>query len=346
MKKLLLWLIVILVALAGLGRLAIEVPAVQDQLLKRLLDVTLGANAEGIPQPDSLQAYVCGSASPLPAPGRAQACIAIMTPQHLFIVDSGAGSTAKVAAGRLPLARLQGVLITHLHSDHFGEIPELNLQSWVAGRPMPLMIYGPKGIRQVVSGLNMAYKEDRKYRVAHHGEALLPPKLGVLDATTVKPGVILQDGDLTITAYTAEHSPVEPALGYRFDYRGRSIVVSGDSNVTAETHRISKDLDLMLHDALSEPIITAMSETAYALGMERNGKILADVLDYHAWTSALVEFNEETPVGMMAFYHMVPAPPMLLMERIFLRDAPDNFVLTNDGDWFELPADSTEIIRR
>ena len=346
MKKLLFRLLLTALVIAGLARLAMEFPLVQDRALRQLVTLGMRQAAEGIPQPDSLQAYICGSSSPLPAPDRAQACVAIMTPRHLYIVDSGAGSTSRVMQGRLPLNRLQGVLITHLHSDHIAEIPELNLNSWIAGRPLPLRVYGPRGIRRLVSALNRAYEADRSYRVLHHGEDLLPPALGELGAERVEPGVIIEDGDLIISAYRAEHDPVKPAYGYRFDYRGRSIVVSGDSNVTDETHRISRNLDLLLHDALSEPVISAMSAAAGDLGLKRNSRILADVLDYHAWTSALVEFEEKTPVGMVALYHLVPAPQNILMEWIMLRQAPENFVIADDRDWFELPTGSRDILVR
>ena len=346
MKKLLIWLMAVLVVTGSLARLIIEFPSVQDGLLARFLQAGMSEAAEGPPQPNSLQAYICGSSSPLPAPNRAQACVVVMTPQHLFVVDSGAGSAANIAQGRLPLARLQGVLITHLHSDHIAEIPELNLNSWIAGRPLPLRVYGPEGIRQVVSGINRTYRFDRGYRIAHHGEDLLDPALGVPEAETVKPGVIIQDGDLTVTAYLAEHDPVKPAYGYRFDYRGRSLAISGDSNVTAETHRMAKNLDLLLHDALSVPTVSAMAHTAEELGLARNAKFLRDILDYHASTDALIELNKKTPVKMIALYHLIPAPQNFIMERIFLRGTPGNFVLTNDGDWFELPAGSRDILIR
>lgn len=336
-------IVVAVVLLAGAARLAIELPSVQQALLKTLTKAGFAQASEGIPQPDALQAFVCGSASPLPAPGRAQACIAIMTPEHLFIVDAGAGSSARLSAARLPMGRLQGVFVTHFHSDHIAEIAEVNLNSWVAGRRQPLQVYGPQGVGIVVSGLNSAYSLDRGYRVAHHGEALLPPHLGELQATSIAPGLALEDGDLKVTAYLADHSPISPAVGYRFDYKGRSIYVSGDSNVTEATVEAATNLDLLLHDALSEPIITAMSDAAYAAGLDRNGKILADVLSYHAWTSALAALNSKTEIGMVGLYHLVPAPSNLLLERIFMRGLPDNFLLTEDGQWFTLPSGSHDI---
>ena len=345
MLKYLGYIALLLVILAGIGRLAIEAPQVQMLILRPVAASLMASAAEGLPQPSALQAYVCGRSSPIPAPGTAQACIAIMTPQHLFLVDVGAGGAAWLAQGRLPMARLQGVFVTHFHSDHIAEIPEVNLASWVAGRPEPLTVYGPTGVRQVVAGLNQAYALDRSYRTAHHGAVLMPPSLGELDAVTIEPGLALEDGGLKVTAYLLDHGPVQPAVGYRFDYGGRSIFVSGDGNVSDATREAAQGLDLMLHDALSQPIITALSDAAYAAGLDRNGKVLADVMNYHASTEALAQLIAETQIGMVALYHQVPAPRNLLMRRIFLRDLPSETLLAEEGQWFVLPADGTRSIQ-
>jgi ribonuclease Z len=240
--------------------------------------------------------------------------------------------------------RLQGLLLTHFHSDHIAEIYEVNLASWIQARPQPLTIFGPQGVDEVTNAVNAGYRQDRIYRTGHHGEDLLPPALGVLQHKTIAPGVILEDGDLKITAYVAEHPPIEPAVGYRFDYRGRSVVISGDSNVNGDTLKIVDGADLLLHDALSLPTVSALSEALGAVGQSRQSKIVADVMDYHASTDSLIELGETSNVDMVAFYHLVPVPPNTLLEDVFLRGAPDNFLLAEDLMWFELPIDSDDIV--
>ena len=173
---------------------------------------------------------------------------------------------------------------------------------------------------------------------------MLPPALGVLAHKTIVPGIILDDGDLKITAYIASHPPIHPAVGYRFDYRGRSVVISGDSNVTGETLKIVDGADLLLHDALSLPTVAALSEALGAVGQSRQSKIVSDVMDYHASTDSLIVLAEQSNVDMVAFYHLVPVPPNSVVEDIFMRGAPDNFLLTEDLMWFDLPIDSDDII--
>ena len=343
MKKFFLNLLVIVIILGGLLRFSLEFEGPQDIAMRQLAGVVLGAPTRSIPQPDSLQIYVCGSASPLGISDRAQTCLAIITPGHFYIVDSGAGSTANVNEARLPMNRLQGIFVTHFHSDHIAELYELNLASWVQGRPQPLQVYGPKGVREVVNGINESYRLDRGYRIEHHGADLLTPDLGKLRHKTVRAGVVLEDGDLIVTAYLAEHNPASPALGYRFDYRGRSVVISGDSNVTSETKRIATDADLLIHDALSLPAVTTMAAAAEQAGFKRVSMIMNDVIDYHASTDSIIELGESTKIDMVAYYHLVPAPGNMLTHKFFERGLPENFVIAQDRQWFELPANSNEI---
>jgi ribonuclease Z len=344
MIKFLTYLVLSVVVLSGLLRYSLEFESAQDIAIEQVYRAGMSNAANGLPNPDSLRVFVCGSASPLGNTNRAQACIAVLTPTHFYIFDSGAGSTANISGAGLPYSRLQGVFLTHFHSDHISEIYELNLASWVRGRSKALRVYGPKGVRKIVSGINDTYELDVQYRVEHHGRDLLDPKLANLKAETVRAGVVLEDGELTVTAYTAGHAPIEPAVGYRIDYRERSVVISGDSVVTSETRRIANKVDLLMHDALSVPLTETAAKAAAKAGLTRAAKIISDVTDYHASTESLIELGADTEPGMVAFYHLVPAPENLIMSKIFERNLPENFVLANDGDWFELPSNSAEII--
>lgn len=342
MKNALILLVALLLA-AGLGQGLLKLPGVQTFLLEQGSIATAKSAAEGFVGTDGLQVFVCGSASPIGV-DQAQACIAVVTPEHFFLIDSGAGSTNNITRLALPIDRLQGLLITHFHSDHIAEIYEVNLNSWVLGRPAPLTVYGPRGIDEVVNAFNAGYRLDRLYRTRHHGLDLLPPSLGILKHKTIAPGVIFEDAGLKITAYVADHPPVEPAVGYRFDYNGRSVVISGDSNVTSDTREIVQGADLLLHDALSQPTMLALAEAMRAAGQTRPSKVLSDVTSYHASTDSLIELSKAADVDLVAFYHLVPTSADSLLMDIFKRGMPDNFLLAEDLMWFDLPLDSSEIV--
>ena len=292
---------------------------------------------------DGLRVFLCGTASPLVAPGHAQACVAVLAGEDLYLVDAGMGAAGTFAFSGESLVPLRAVLLTHFHSDHITGLPDVNLNSWVAGRRQPLQVVGPIGVGRVVAGFNEAFALDYGYRVAHHGAAMLPLELAVLEARTVAAGVVLDQGGLVVTAFPVDHAPVAPAFGYRFDYRGRSVVVSGDTLVTDSMRTAARSADLLLHDALSLPIVRALEEGARAAGQLRLAKIMADIPSYHAPAAQLGELAASAGVRQLALYHFVPAPRNLLMRQVFRRDLPANAMLAEDGLVVELPGGSSAI---
>lgn len=292
---------------------------------------------------DGLRVFLCGTASPLVAPGHAQACVAVLAGEDLYLVDAGMGAAGTFAFSGESLVPLRAVLLTHFHSDHITGLPDVNLNSWVAGRRQPLQVVGPLGVGRVVAGFNEAFALDYGYRVAHHGAAMLPLELAVLEARTVAAGVVLDQGGLVVTAFPVDHAPVAPAFGYRFDYRGRSVVVSGDTLVTDSMRTAAQGADLLLHDALSLPIVRALEEGARAAGQLRLAKIMADIPSYHAHAAQLGELAASAGVRQLALYHFVPAPRNLLMRQVFRRDLPANAMLAEDGLVVELPGGSSAI---
>ena len=333
-------LLTALVVIAGF--ILIQVPAVQDRVFKQLAPAALAVD---FGESENLRVYVCGSASPLGnATDRAQACIAVVTPDHFYLFDTGAGSSAEVLRGGLPVERLDGVFLTHFHSDHISDIPAINLSSWVVGRPTPLNIIGPVGVDKVTRGLNLAYELDRGYRTGHHGADLLPPALGVLEHQEIAPGVVLEDRGLTITAFTVAHDPIKPAMGYRVDYKDRSVVISGDSIATETTFEAAANVDLLIHDALSKDAMFAIIEVSREAGRDRVAQIFTDVMDYHADVEKLEQMSIDAGVKQLVLYHLVPTPVNRLLMRIWRRGLLSSTLIANDGMSFELPAGSGPIV--
>lgn len=341
MKKALGFLASLTVVIIALATWAWNSETAQDWMLEKAVTAQI-ARPSAMSSYDGLKVFLCGTSSPIPAPGRAQACVAVLAGESLYLVDAGAGSAQVAALGRLPLERLEAVFLTHFHSDHIAALPEFNLNSWVAGRPKPMTVFGPVGVSEVVDGLNAAYRLDSTYRVAHHGEELLPPELGVMKSQLIDGGTVLDLGDLTITSFLVDHDPIRPAVGYRFDYRGRSVVISGDTTITPGLIDAAAGADLLLQDSLSLPIVKTLEKASAGSRMQ---KILHDIQNYHAHTSDLSGLVEKSGVRQLALYHLVPPPRNALFKKIFSRELPKGTVLTQDGMMFELPADSKDVLR-
>ena len=342
MKKLLLAVGALALTAASIWTV-INTESGQDFLFQRAATSLLGQAPDPI---EDLQVVICGSASPLGNdPNRAQACIAVVTPEHFFLVDVGARSPLRIAQAQLPLNRLDGVLLTHYHSDHIAGLPDVNLASWVRQRSGNLKVYGPPGVEIVVNGFNHAYQLDRKYRTAHHGEKLLPASNGMMKANAITPGdIVWADDEMTVTSFLVEHPPIVPAVGYRFDYKGRSVVISGDSNAADTLFDAAKNADLLLHDALSRTLLDPMIAAAKANNVPVMPTIMTDVIDYHADTHTLPQRAKDAGIRRLAFYHMVPVPAMSVAEDMFLRGLPNDVTLVDDLQRFVLPAGSSDII--
>jgi hypothetical protein len=158
---------------------------------------------------DALRVAVCGSSAPLPSPSRAKSCVAVFVGGRFYVVDAGPESVENLVLWGIPLSSISGVLLTHFHSDHIGDLGELNLQTWAGGRPGPLHVWGGPGVDRVVAGFSEAYRLDQGYRTAHHGERVMPSATWPMVAHTVdmdvgseigQTAVVLDQDGLRITA--------------------------------------------------------------------------------------------------------------------------------------------------
>src|SRR6516162_421959 len=236
---------------------------VQDYLIRRVARQRLRATHNGLLALNQISVVLCGTGVPIPDRDRASACTAVFVAGQFFLVDVGPSSARNVGAFGLPLSRLTAVLLTHFHSDHIGDLGEINTQSWIAGRSYPLPVYGPPGVKQVVDGFASAYRLDAGYRIATVPVLslrtwMMEPHAIIIPGSAQQTGAatVLEGEGLRITAFTVDHAPVTPAYGYRFDYRGRSVVISGDTAKSSNLIRAASDADLLIHEAQAKHIIS------------------------------------------------------------------------------------------
>lgn len=301
--------------------------------------------------PEGLHVILIGTGSPLADPSRAGPSTAVIAGKRVFIIDSGGGAVRKMGAIGLPPAATERVLLTHFHSDHIDGLGELMLQRWAGGGyNEPLPIHGPEGVKDVVQGLNAAYAQDRDYRVAHHGTDIVPPAGFGGTPITVKAGMIMEQSGLKITAFAVDHDPVSPAFGYRFDYKGRSLVITGDTAYTDDLARHAKDTDILISEALNPKMVSVIETAAKKAGNNRIGKIMYDIPDYHITPVQAAEVAQDAQASLLVYTHIVPALPMPYLEAVFAKGAADTFsgeiLVGQDGMMFSLPPQSKDIVRR
>ncbi|MFI5316615.1 MAG: MBL fold metallo-hydrolase [Myxococcota bacterium] len=354
MRRFILWTVGLGAVLALAVAVAERVPAVQDAVMRSAIGHLVAESPDGLFADDALRVLLCGTGSPPPHPTRAKACVAVFAAGKFWVVDTGPGSWNRLALLRVDGTRIGGVFFTHFHSDHIGDLGELNLNTWVMGRPSALRVYGPPGVERVVAGFTEAYALDTGYRIAHHGSDFLPPDRSRLEAVPV-PGpaetgesaVVLEENGLRVTAFRVKHDPVKPAYGYRFDYKGRSAVVSGDTAKSDALVAAAKGADLLVHEAQANHLVAMIGEAAARANRPRIAKVMADIPSYHTSPVEAAEVANAAGVKLLVMYHLTPSPRFGLMERAFVRGVsevrPDHWLLADDGLLVELPASSAEV---
>ena len=302
---------------------------------------------------DGLKVFFCGTGGPLASSGRAQPCTAVQAGDALYLVDNGVGGWDTLRGMRAPVTSLKAILITHLHSDHIAGVGEAAEQSWINGRVEPLTVIGPDGVDNLARGFNLVYERDRIFRKAHHekGDVKFPLDAAKLRSRVVKipkpdgTALALKDGELTITAIRVAHDPVTPAFGYRFDYKGRSVVISGDTIAWPPLGVAAKGADVLIHEAQSNAMMMAASERASRMN-PRGAAILADTVTYHTEPREAADLARAAGVRMLVLSHLTQAG-MPGFQETFTKGVDEggklDWRLARDGMTLELSADGTEI---
>jgi len=354
--------VLILLVVPALGAFAaLRVPAVQDWLFVEGVKRGMAVHADMTPAEGHLKVLLCGTSAPPPSMVRAKACTVVMAGKHVFVVDTGPGSANRLGLWRFPFERIEGVMLTHFHSDHIGDLGEVRMQGWVAGRTAPLPLYGPTGVEEIAAGVNRTYAADAAYRAGEHeldaaAAELAPMPFGLAEeAQRVKhdASAVIHDKDgLRITAFQVMHEPVYPAVGYRFDYMGRSVVISGDTAVSPNLVRAAKDADLLVHEGQSEAMRRTFAQALAEAGRTKLAKVIGQVGNYHVTPVQAAEAANAAKVRLLVFNHMGPiAPDNWLLRQIFARGLADvrpasGWTLGYDGMILDLPVGSKEIVER
>lgn len=365
--------LVVLLVVAGLAAVWLS-PALQDNLFKRAVAGRLvGTDRSALLNDGALHIVLCGTGSPMPDPSRANACTAVIAGGHVVIIDTGPGSWSRFSQTRIPASAIDTILLTHLHSDHIGALGEFAVQSWIAGRKVPLEIYGPgapegikpplnaeghaygtSGVNEVVQGFATAYDADDAFRIVHHdvdylapeGARMIPHEIAKMPLHVAVP-VYDKDG-LKISAFLVNHHPIEPAFGYRIEYKGRVAVVSGDTKKFENVAFFAKDADLLVHEALDNDMVRMIAGGLDQAGNPRLAKMARDTINYHTSPVEAAEIANEAHVQLLVFSHIVPPLPNALARHMFMRGVAEargegQTQIGYDGLMLTLPAGSKAV---
>jgi ribonuclease BN (tRNA processing enzyme) len=215
----------------------------------------------------------------------------------------------------VPLDSLARIFVTHNHSDHIADVGTLIELAWSSGLKTPVTVHGPPPIGQIVHDQLAALAYDVAARIREEGRIPLAPLVHVDERATA--GVVMRDGGTTVTSCLVDHETIKPAFAYRFDARGRSIVISGDTGYSDSLVALARGADLLIHEAIYASAIPQMAG--------ENAPTLADHLRRsHTSVEEVGLVAARAGVKKLVLSHLVPGGPQVT-DAMWLAAVRTNF---------------------
>ncbi len=315
-------------------------PAIAFAMLAMQADVSLAQTSSA----DDFEVITLGTGFPSPLMNRFGPATLVKAGKEVLLFDAGRGASQRLWQTRTPMGSINGLFITHLHSDHIVGIPDVWLTGWLPSpfglRKSPMRVWGPKGTRAMMDSLEKAYEWDIEIRVADQKLAREPVSVVT---TEIEEGVIYNQNGVKVTAFEVDHGElIKPCFGYRVDYDGRSVVISGDTKFSENLIKNATGTDLLIHQAAMAKDELLEKSIAFRY-----------IIDHHTKPEEVGIVFARTKPKMAALYHIVlltdgkiPAPteadvaeraktkyqgPMVIAEDLM------RFSIKPDGVTYKMP---------
>jgi ribonuclease Z len=250
-----------------------------------------------------------GTGTPQPIMERFGPSILVRAGGQSLLFDAGRGCLQRLRQIDLSYDKINALFFTHLHSDHIVGLPDLWLTGWlISRRKVPLNVFGPAGTADMIKYLQMAYAYDIKIReeddkATKEGSTLL--------VTEIQQGIIYDKEGVKVIAFEVDHYPVLPAFGYRIEYNGHSVVLSGDTRYSENLIKFAKGTDLLIHEVAIAPDTLSKSDSRY------------NIMAHHSTPEQTARVFNEVKPKLAVYSHIVKLYGMT--EQEILRRAKANY---------------------
>jgi ribonuclease Z len=282
---------------------------------------TTAASAVSMTKSDvAIRVTMLGTGTPYPSAERFGAAILVEAGGKKLLFDCGRGAVIRLSQAGVKPSEIDAVFLTHLHSDHVVGLPDLWLTGWFLGRRDALKLFGPSGTQNMAKHLPEAFAGDIAAREAAPENL---PSAGVeIAAKDIEQGIVYDEGGLRVTAFLVDHGNVKPAFGYRVDYGGHAVVISGDTKFSENLVKFAHGADCVMHAAWSvgatNPTPPAQRTIASA---EDAGRVFAMVKPKLA-----VVYHYKDAVGIAQAVRTEYAGPLVIAKDLMVIDVGEKTV--------------------
>jgi ribonuclease BN (tRNA processing enzyme) len=231
--------------------------------------------------------------------GRSNPATLLLINDVPYLVDCGYGASRQLVTAGIALNRLRYIFITHHHSDHNLELGPLLYNAWITGNPAHIDAYGPPGLTKMARDFFSYLKFDIDTRIPDEGRP--DPRKRLTTHEVTKPGIVLVNDEVKVSACLVRHPPITQSYAYRFDTADRSVVISGDTAYAPELAEFAKDADVLVHEVMYLPAVEALVKR-----LPNAQRLREHLLAAHTLPEDVGKIAAQARVKTLVLSHFVP----------------------------------------
>jgi len=245
------------------------------------------------------------AAGPVPGRTRQMTSHVMLSNGAAYVLDCGLGVTDQYARTGIPFSALNSIFITHHHADHNIEYGPLLIVGWIQGMKNGVRAFGPPPLKQMTDDFMKAYKTTVDFWAE---DLKMQPFTSVNVGEVSGAGPVMVDDNVKVSAILVEHPPVKPALGYRFDFKDRSIAFSGDTAPLDAVADMAKGADVLVHETMYLPAVETYIKDQIAKGRPvKFEPFMAHMKADHTPVEDIGRIAQKAGVKTLVLSHLTPA---------------------------------------
>jgi ribonuclease Z len=283
--------------------------------------------------PPVIKITLLGTGTPPPLMERFGPSILVQAGSETLLFDAGRGCLQRLRQINVSYAKITALFLTHLHSDHIVGLSDLWLTGWlVSERTIPLNVFGPTGTDEMITYLQKAFSYDIDMRI--EDDKRLKKEGSKLLAKEIEQGVVYEKNGVKVIAFKVDHGIVKPAFGYRIEYNGHSVVLSGDTRYSENLIEYARGTDLLIHEVVIAPDTLSKSDPKYNIVAlhttpEQAAKVFNEVKPKLAAYSHIAKLYGNTEQEILRRTKADYSGPLVMGEDLMSFSISDSITVNN-----------------